>query len=181
MINWTSVQSNVYTGSLYRGGVVEVHHLILQLFNCWLSLPCNDKVANEETDDSGDDDDASNGDDDDGGIDWYSAGEDCVLKCYPPLNDEELILVTIISRSKKLILKRKWNHNDYGNNDHSYNVDDEKLKNYKKKSEKNARITNAVQWCHCLWMLGLLFSIVRNVFNFHNESKIATCWQSLDS
>ena len=91
---------------LYGGGVVEMHRLILQLFNCWLSFPCNDKVANEETDDSGDDDDASNGDDDDGSFDWYNAGEDCALKCYPPLNDEELILVTIISRSKKLILKK---------------------------------------------------------------------------
>ena len=66
MIYWTSVQSNVYTGLLYRGGVVEMHHLILQLFNCWLSLPCNDKVANEENEenyDSGDDDDDASNDD----------------------------------------------------------------------------------------------------------------------
>ena len=50
-----------------------MHHLILQLFICWLSLPCNNKVANEENEenyDSGDDDDDTSSDDDDS-IDWY--------------------------------------------------------------------------------------------------------------
>ena len=67
-------------------------HLILQLFNCWLSLPCNNKVANKETDDSGDDEGASI-DDDGVNIGWYDACEGGLLKCYTLMNSEDLILI----------------------------------------------------------------------------------------
>ena len=77
------------------GGVVEMLRLILQLFNCWLSLPCNNKVANKETDDRGDDEGASI--DVDGVIiGWYDASEDGVLNL---LNDKELVLIVIVSKN----------------------------------------------------------------------------------